>query len=135
MEILTGIMCLLQIADMALKIKDKIGDREEKQNVSVLLKNIGELVDSVATDLEQNVYSHNKCAQMEHFMYNLYSCLEGKLDQDQVDRLARLMQQSVQIEQLFGQMQRLNDSDRKENINLLKSNAGSFTAMSQIVLL
>jgi hypothetical protein len=68
-------------------------------------------------------------------MYNLYSCLEEKLDQDQVDRLARLMQQSVQIEQLFGQMQQLNDSDRKENINLLKSNAGSFTAMSQIVLL
>lgn len=135
MEILTGILCLLQIADIALKVKDKIVSREEKQSVSVLLKNIGELVDSVAADLEQNVYSHNKCAQMEHFMHNLYSSLKGKLDHGQVDQLAQLMQQSVQVEKLFSQMQQLDDETKKENINLLRSNAGSFTAMSQLVLL
>ena len=135
MEILTGILCLLQIADIALKVKDKIVSREEKQSVSVLLKNIGELVDSVAADLEQNVYSHNKCAQMEHFMHSLHNCLKGKITQEQVDKLVQLMQQSVQVEKLFGQMQQLDDVTKKENINQLRSSAGSFIAISQTILI
>jgi len=135
MEILTGIMCLLQISDMIFKLKDKISDREEKQRVGALLKDIGELVDSVATDLEQNVYSHNKCAQMEHHMQNLHSCLKGKMPQKQVDKLVQLMQQSVQVEQLFGQIQQLNEKSKLENINRLRHGAGNFTAMSQTVLL
>jgi hypothetical protein len=120
---------------MIFKLKDKISDREEKQRVSALLKDIGELVDSVAADLEQNVYSHNKCAQMEYHMQNLCSCLKGKISQEQVDRLVQLMQQSVQVEQLFGQMQQLDNEIKKENINQLRHGAGNFTAMSQTVLL
>jgi hypothetical protein len=135
MEILTGVMCLLQVADMIFKLKDKINNQEEKQAVSILLKNIGELVDSVAADLEQNVYSHNKCAQMEYHMQNLCSCLKGKISQEQVDRLVQLMQQSVQVEQLFGQIQQLNKKSKLENINRLRHGAGNFTAMSQTVLL
>jgi hypothetical protein len=135
MEILTGILCLLQIADITFQIKNKINSQEEKQQVSTLLKSIGDLVESVAVDLEQNVYSHNKCAQMEHFMQNLYSCLKEKMPQEQVDKLVQLMQQSIQVEQLFGQMQQLNNEVKKENINRLRASAGSFTAMSQTVLL
>ena len=134
MEILTGIMCLLQITDIIFKLKNKINNQEEKQAVSLLLKNIGELVDSVAIDLEQNIYSHNKCAQMEHHMQNLYSCLKGKIPQEQVDKLVQLMQQSVQVEQLFGQIQQLDKETKLENINRLRQSAGNFTAMSHTVL-
>lgn len=135
MEILTGILCLLQITDIILQIKSKITSREEKQDISLLLKNIGDLVESVAEDLEQGIYSHNKCSQMEHFMYSLCNCLKGKIPQKEVDRLVGLMQQSVQVEQLFGQMQQLDEEGKKENINQLRSCAGSFIAMSQTVLL
>jgi hypothetical protein len=135
MEILTGILCLLQIADITFQIKNKVNGQEEKQRVSTLLENIGELIDSVATDLEQNIYSHNKCSQMEYFMQNLYSCLKGKLSQEEVDNLVQLMQQSTQVEKLFSQMQHLDDIVKKENIDRLRSSAGSFTAMSRIVLL
>ena len=135
MEILTGILCLLQITEILFKVKEKINSQDEKQKVSNLLKDIGDLIDSVAADLEQNVYSHNKCSQMEHFMHSLYNCLKRKIAQEQIDILVKLMQQSVQIEQLFGQMQQLDDLTKKENIDRLRSSAGSFTAMSRIVLL
>jgi hypothetical protein len=72
---------------------------------------------------------------MEHFMHSLHNCLKGKITQEQVDKLVQLMQQSVQVEQLFGQMQQLDDVTKKENINQLRSSAGSFTAMSQTILL
>jgi hypothetical protein len=135
MEILTGILCLLQITEILFKIKEKINSQDEKQKISDLLKGIGNLIESVAADLEQNVYSHNKCSQMEHFMHSLHNCLKGKIAQEQVDKLVQLMQQSVQVEQLFGQMQQLDDVTKKENINQLKSSAGSFIAMSQTILL
>jgi hypothetical protein len=135
MEILTGILCLLQITEILFKVKEKINSQDEKQKVSNLLNGIGDLIDSVAVDLEQNVYSHNKCSQMEHFMHSLHNCLKGKITQEQVDKLVQLMQQSVQVEQLFGQMQQLDDVTKKENINQLRSSAGSFTAMSQTILL
>lgn len=135
MEILTGILCLLQIADISFKVKDRIDNQEEKQTVSALLKNIGDLIDTVAADLEQNMYSHNRCGQMQHYMENLHVSLKGKMSNEQVDRLLELMQQSVQIEQLFGQMQNLDEKTKKENINLLRSAAGNFIAQSQLVLL
>jgi len=136
MEILSAILCFLQIANISLSLKDKFKTSDtDKEILSNSLLNMGNLLNSVADDLEQGIYPHGKCAEMEIYAHQLKSVLKDKMTVEEVDKLSGYMNESLQVERLLGQLNQLSKEQKQENLKLLRMAAGSFVAYSTVVKL
>lgn len=135
LEILTGTLCFLNIIDAVFKIKDKISTKDDKEGASYFLNKIGNLLNSVADDLEKGIYPHDKCSEMWSYLKGFESIMESKISVSERVSLQNEIAKAYQVEKLLGELQQLSDSDRQKNINLLKSCAGSFYAASTLVKL
>lgn len=135
MEILTGVLCLLNIVDMLFKVKERFHSKEELDKVSNFLHNIGMLLQEVASDLEQNRYPHEKCAVMHEYMISLKDVLHKKLDPVEVTRLQELIEESYRVEKLLGELNQLGADNRTVNLSIIRTAAGSFLGLSELVKL
>lgn len=135
MQILSGILVFLQIAQMVFSLKDKILNKNEKENVGGFLTNISGLLENVAGDLEIGVYPHSKCMQMRELLNGLNEdVLKGKLPQDEIDKLQSLIEKSYQVEQLFREYNSLNAEEKTMNLTVLKTTAGTFAATGKLIM-
>ena len=134
-EILTGVLCFLNIIDMVLKVKDKLTTKEDKQALSAFLSSIADLLSDVASDLEKNQYPYQKCSMMFGYLNDMKEHLRGKLDADKIDELHKLIEDSFRVEQLFMELNKLSADQKEFNINALKSASGRFAAFSGMIKL
>lgn len=131
--ILSGVLCFLNIVDVTFKVKDKFKGKEEKEGASYFLNKIGDLLNFVAIDLENNIYPHDKCSEMWSYLKGFESVLVNKISAEQLTDLQNQIAEAYRVEKLLGDLNQLSQSDRQKNINLLKSSAGSFYAASTLV--
>lgn len=135
LEVLTGVLCFLNIVDTVFKVRDKIVSKEDKESTSSLLEAISHLLIEVADSLDKNIYPHDKCSEMHYYLNNLQQVLSNKIDNSKILELEKQIQDAYSVEQLLGQLNQLNVVERNNNINLLKSISGSFKAASTLIKL
>lgn len=136
MELLTGILCLLQIANMIFNLRDKLEmSKEEKQALSELLINVGNLINDVSNDLDKNIYPHSKCLEMEMYAHQLKSILDKKMSENEAAKLSDLLNESIRVEKLLGELNNLSLESKDKNIELLRIAASSFKTSGEIVKL
>lgn len=136
MEILTGILCLLQIANMVFNLRGKLEvSKEDKKLLGETIHNIGVLVDSVADDLEKNIYPHSKCYQMELYANEFKAIVKGKVSEQDMDKLVNLLNESLKVERLLGEMNNISLESKDKNIELLHMAASSFKTSAEILQL
>jgi hypothetical protein len=135
MEILTGVLCFLQIVDLLFKVKDKVTVKEDKESLHQYLKSVGLLLREVAEDFERNMYPHDKCMQMFTHMNYIKTELSGKISEEQLSNLSNLIEQSYRVEQLFGELQNLSEDQKNKNIVLIKTASGAFIATADLIKL
>lgn len=129
MEILTAVLCFLQIANISFTMLERFKPNDkDKEILSSVLLHIGRLLDSVSDDLNKGIYPHGKCKEMEHYAQKLKELLQGKMTTTEIQELSQLLNDSMQVEKLLAELNNLSVPDKKENINLLKSASGSFLA-------
>lgn len=134
MEVLTTILCLLQIGNLIFSIRDKLEmTKEEKQALSELLVNIGNLIKDVSYDLEKNVYPHSKCYQMELYANDLKNLLKGKMTEQQVLKLEEYLSESIRVEKLLGELNNLPLENKDRNLEILRMSAVSFITSGEII--
>lgn len=132
-EILTGVLCFLNIVDVAFKVKDKFKGQQEKEGASYFLNRIGDLLNAVANDLEKNIYPYDKCSEMQGYLTGFQSVLKNKIPDEQLVYLETQIAQAYQVERLLGELNQMTPALRQVNINTLKNTAGSFYAASTLV--
>lgn len=134
MEILTAIACLLQIANMIFNLRERLElTKDQKQALSELLNNIGILINHVSLDLEKNIYPHDKCLQMEIYANELKNILSKKMKPDEIDKLNKLLNESVKVEKLFGELNNLSIESKVRNLELLGIASSSFVTSGEII--
>lgn len=133
MDILSGIMCFLNIVNTVFTIKDKISHGKNKENVGQFLIDIGNLLNEVSIEIEQNRYPHDKCSIMFEYMNGLKNALADKMEEEQIITLQSLIEESYRVEQLLGQLNQLTSEEKSYNINMLKSIAGRFIGLGKLV--
>ena len=133
MEILAGILCFLQIVDIALSVKDRYKHIVNKEAISELLINIGQTLYSVADDLDNGQYPHGKCMQMWEYLNGFSEQVKGKIKDDQYQRLLELLNKSYQVEKLCGELTQLSVDQKKKNVLKLRMAAGSFVAVGEMI--
>lgn len=134
MEILAGILSILQIAELAFNLKNHISKKEDADNIAQLFDNIGVLIEAVAQDLSNNNYPHSKCAEMSYLLSQFGTVLEKYSKQD-VEKLQSCLQTAVQVERLFGELQTLTEQEKTKNISTLLSASGTFRAAATLAKL
>lgn len=99
-------------------------DEQSSEEVQKALLDIADLLDSVSFDLENNVYPHGKCAEMEMLATNLSDALIGDISDDYLEVLKNNLNSAVEIEKLYAERQDPNQ------IQKLRMAAGYFRAAS-----
>lgn len=135
MELLSGILCFLTIVNTVYTIKDKIVNKDEQKDVAQFLHNVGFLLKEVSSDLENNIYPHDKCAIMFEYLQNIKQALKNKLTIEQLEKLQYNLEESYRVEKLFAELQMLSAQEKLHNINILKSAAGSFIGIAELLRL
>lgn len=105
------------------KAKTMIDDKSSEEVQKALL-DIADLLDGVSFDLENGVYPHGKCAQMDMLATNLHDALTGDISDDYLDVLKNNLNSAVEIEKLYAERQDPNQ------IQKLRMAAGYFRAAS-----
>lgn len=135
MNILPGILCFLNIIDVVFKIKERLIKPVDKAAASTFLGHIGATLNVVADELEAGRYPHGKCQEMWHYMDELKGVLASTLDEAHLVYLTERIAESYRVEQLAGQLFNTDPAAKVENISVLRSAAGSFTAVANIIRL
>ena len=68
------------------------------EEVQKALLDIADLLDGVSFDLENGVYPHGKCAEMEMLSINLSDALTGDISDDYLEVLKNILNSAVEIE-------------------------------------
>ena len=135
MEILSGILCFLNIVTAVDDFRRRLSSKEDKQAISNFLNDIGTLLLSVSGDLQDGRYPHDKCSMMFEYLTNMKSVLKGKLPEDELEKFQTWIEESYRVEQLLGQLNQLSPEERQYNIDTLRSISGRFVAFSKMTLL
>ena len=135
MEILSGILCFLNIVTAVDDFRRRLSSKEDKQALSDFLNDIGTLLLSVSGDLQDGRYPHDKCSTMFEYLTNMKSVLKGKLPEDELEKFQTWIEESYRVEQLLGQLNQLSPEERQYNIDTLRSISGRFVAFSKMTLL
>lgn len=133
--ILPGILCFLQVVDLVFKVKERFVSSRDLEKAALFLRLVGDLLDTVADEIDAGRYPHDKCQEMWHYMDELKTSLRGALNKKQLDFLAGKIEESYRVEQLCGQINGISASDKAENIKVMKAAAGSFIASSNLLKL
>lgn len=133
LELLTGVLCFLNIVDTFLKVKDKISSQVDRADAGLLLERIADLLLEVQDDLARGIYPHDKCSEMWSYLKNLERLFIGKLPDADVADLQAQITEAYRVEQLLGQLNCLNDESKQKNLNLLKEVAGAFRAAAVLI--
>lgn len=130
---LEGILCFLEIADLAFKVKEKFTSKPDKEKYAVFLHLVGELLLDVSNHLEEGSYPHDKCQEMWHYLQELRAVMKPILTDEQANHLVAQITEAHRVEQLFGQMGALNHQEKGEQLQAIRSAAGSFIAVSNLL--
>lgn len=133
--ILPGILCFLQIVDLMFKVKDKFTNTSDMEKAGVFLRMVGDLLNTVADEIDAGRYPHSKCQEMWHYMEELKTSLGRVLSESHTDFLVQKIQECYRVEQLCGQVNSIEPADKAENIKVLKAAAGSYIACSNLLSL
>lgn len=133
MEILTTIGSLLSVGESLFSLKDRF--TSNKENIISWLKELADLVESVAHDLEAGIYPHSKCAQMEFYLLSLYDILKKHLEPQHSKKLFDLIQQAYQVEKLLGELNTLTSKEKEYNISVMLGAAGTFRGLADYLKL
>lgn len=135
MELLTAISALLAIVDSFFSVKDKFSAKPNKDNLAVWFKETADLVESVTVDLENKIYPHSKCAQMNFYLQNFYDIIKNELDKDRAEQVILDINEAYRVERLFGELNNISDLEKDKNLNALREIAGKFRALSDYIKL
>lgn len=135
MNILSGILCFLNIIDTVFKVKERLIKPVDKAAASGFLGHIGKLLGEVADELEAGRYPHGMCQEMWHYLDNLKAVLATVVDEVNLQYLVEQIAASYRVEQLTGELHSVDAVAKTENIRVLRSAAGSFTALANIIRL
>lgn len=97
-------------------------DESHNERVQEALFKIGDLLDQVAHDLENGVYPHGSCAQMDMLSQHLADALKDDLDDSYLEMLKNNLNSAVEIEKLYLY------KDDPNQIQKIKISAGYFKA-------
>lgn len=136
MEILAGVTAFLQIANLIFKIRDRLEiSKEDKITLGDGLINIGNLIRSVAEDLNKGIYPAGKCQQMDLYAGELNNILKGQFSEKDALQLNDYLNQALHVERLLGELNNKSLEAKNKNIELLEISASSFIASGEIVKL
>ena len=99
-------------------------DEQSSEELQDALYKIADLLDAVSFDLENGVYPHGKCAEMDMLSVNLHDALTGDLPDEYLDILKNNLNSAVEIEKMYAY------KDDPNQIQKLRIAAGYFRAAS-----
>lgn len=135
MEILSTISSLLGITEIFMSLRDKFKNSNNKDDVIIWLKELADLIEQIAKDLEQNIYPHGKCSQLQFYLKMFFDMVKLDLPKNQKDDLYNLISDAYQVEKLCGQLNNLSDTEKQKNLIKMLESAGVLRAMSDLIKL
>lgn len=106
--------------------KERISEIEDRKRVAELLKSISDLLDSVATDLNNDIYPHGKCEAMRVLVQGLMEKLTHTLEPEKTKELYNTLMSVTELERMYAE--RNNDT-----IIQLQKTAGKFYGASLLI--
>ena len=97
-------------------------DEQSSEELQDALYKVADLLDDVSFDLENGVYPHGKCAQMDMLSLNLHDALAGDLPDEYLEILKNNLNSAVEIEKMYAY------KDDPNQIQKLRMAAGYFRA-------
>jgi hypothetical protein len=97
-------------------------DEQSSEELQEALYKVADLLDDVSFDLENGVYPHGKCAQMDMLALNLHDALAGDLPDEYLEILKNNLNSAVEIEKMYAY------KDDPNQIQKLRTAAGYFRA-------
>lgn len=135
MEVLSTISALLGVSDIFMSLRDRFKNRDNKDDIIIWFKELADLLEQVAHDLQQKIYPHSKCSQLQFYLNVFYDMIKIDLSQEHKDNLFQLINEAYQVERLLGQLNTLTDVEKQQNLNKMLEAAGVFRAISDFIKL
>lgn len=133
MEILTGILAFLHIVELLFKLPKQLIPEGKRAAAGDLLIIIGNQLNAIADDLAEHQYPHARCAEMFQYLTKLDSILSPYMSEDEINRLIDLVNECYRVEQLYAQLEQLAPVVHAQNIAMLRTAAGTFTAVGNLI--
>ena len=108
--------------------KERIAEVEDLKRVSELLKSISDLLDSVAIDLNNDIYPHGKCEAMRVLVQGIMEKLMHTLEPVKAKELYETLMSVTELERLYAER-------NTETIRQLQITAGKFYGASLLIKL
>lgn len=99
------------------------GDR--KKRVGEWIWELGDIIEHVAIDIENNEYPHMYCAKMQYMITAFPDMIKGLLEKEQISKLYQNLNDATNIERLFFEIEPLRPLDKKLCLIQLKETAGT----------
>lgn len=133
MEILTGILAFLHIVELLFKLPKQLIPQEQRVAAGDLLIIIGDQLNAIADDLAAHQYPHARCAEMFQYLTKLDNVISPYMSEDEVHRLVNMINECYRVEQLYSQLEQLVPEVHAQNISMLRTAAGTFAAMGNLI--
>jgi hypothetical protein len=126
--VIRGVECVLGLAGEFSKANER-----KKERVAAWLQELGEIIQTVADQLEYGEYPHKTCAQMEVMIQHFAPVADGLLDPSKADTIHNILKDSTRIEELFGEAQNVDKEQRDDMINTLLRASGKLQGLASVI--
>ena len=133
MEILSTITAIVVIAEKVITMCASLSKKTDKKSYSILLQDIGTLLQSVYAELENNQYPHLKCSQLHFYLDKLKNVIATH-DESLAEQLRDTLNEAYQVEKLFGEISHCNQEQKELNLSTLQKAAGTFIAAGVLIV-
>lgn len=110
-------------------------NKRERQELSEWLIKIGDLIKRLADSLDQDIYPHALCGEMDSYIDSLPKMLRSYVDEKDIDDLYIWLDKCRNIEKTFYEMKQLSDNMKKMEIGTLYFIAGVFIGRGETLKL
>lgn len=131
MELLSIVASLVAIAQGMVALRDKFRTDPKRAQFADWLGNTARVLAEVADALARGEYPHAQCGHMQECLENSYILIKKYMTPERAEHIHNLMQESYQVERLFGELNQLSETERARNINKIREISGIIQSAAQ----
>lgn len=111
----------------------EVAEQSRRQRIGQWLAELGMLTDSVAMDLEHNIFPFASCSKMEHMVNSFIEVAGATIAPQQRQELFVMLQNAKSIERLVSELKQLDILERDNKLAKLKQIASTLQSAGSVL--
>lgn len=126
---------LIKAVEFLFKIGSEFeaSEQAQRQRIGQWLAELGMLIESVAMDLEHNMFPYSSCAKMNYMVDNFSLVVGSSIKPAERQELFMMLQNARNIERLVGELNQLDIIDKDNKLAKLKQIAGTLQGVGSVL--